>query len=145
MRTPLYKRHGNIALPEKHGNIARQKRHGIIALPKQHIMKKLCHYIAKYMGVLVLAAALLALAFPGLLSQVRPTVINYLLGIIMFGMGMALNLRDFKIVFRQPKDIFIGCMAQFTVMPLLAVALSRVFALDEALSHRPVLGSFCCF
>ena len=143
MRTPLYKRHGNIALPEKHGNIARQKRHGIIALPKQHIMKKLCHYIAKYMGVLVLAAALLALAFPGLLSQVRPTVINYLLGIIMFGMGMALNLRDFKIAFSQPKDIFIGCMAQFTVMPLLAWALTRAFQLDEALALGVVLVGCC--
>ena len=83
-------------------------------------MKRLCHYISEYMGVLVLAVALLALAFPSAFQQVRPTVINYLLGVVMFGMGLTLNLQDFKIVFSRPKDVVIGCLAQFTVMPLLA-------------------------
>ena len=88
-------------------------------------MKKLCHYISEYMGVLVLAAALLAVAFPSVLQQVPTTVINYLLGVVMFGMGLTLNLMDFKIVFSRPKDVIIGCLAQFTVMPLLAWALAR--------------------
>ena len=44
-------------------------------------MKKLCHYISEYMGMLVLAAALLALVFPSVLQQIRPTVINPLLGV----------------------------------------------------------------
>ena len=106
-------------------------------------MKKLCHYISQYMGLLVLAAALLALAFPGLFGQVRPTVINYLLGVVMFGMGLTLNLKDFKIVFSRPKDILIGCLAQFTIMPLLAWALSRLFQLDEALALGVVLVGCC--
>ena len=72
------------------------------------------------MGVLVLAAALLALTFPNVLQQIRPTFINYLLGVVMFGMGLTLNLNDFKIVFSRPKDVIIGCLAQFTIMPLLA-------------------------
>ena len=83
-------------------------------------MKKICHYISRYMGVLVLAAALLALAFPSALQQVRPKAINYLLGVVMFGMGLTLNLKDFKIVFSRPKDVVIGCLAQYTIMPLLA-------------------------
>ena len=83
-------------------------------------MKTLCHYISEYMGVLVLVAALLALAFPSVLQQVPTTVINYLLGVVMFGMGLTLNLQDFKIVFSRPKDVIIGCLAQFTIMPLLA-------------------------
>ena len=102
-------------------------------------MKKLCHYISEYMGILVLAAALLALAFPDLLGQVRPTVISYLLGVVMFGMGLTLNLRDFKIVFSRPKDVIIGCLAQFTVMPLLAWCLAWLFRLDEALALGVVL------
>ena len=95
------------------------------------------------MGLLVLAAALLALAFPDWLRQVRPTVINYLLGVVMFGMGLALNLRDFKIVFSRPKDVTIGCLAQFTVMPLLAWGLTRLFQLDEALALGVVLVGCC--
>jgi BASS family bile acid:Na+ symporter len=106
-------------------------------------MKKLCHYISEYMGVLVLAAALLALAFPSVLQQVPTTVINPLLGVIMFGMGLTLNLKDFKIVFSRPKDVIIGCLAQFTIMPLLAWGLARAFQLDEALALGVVLVGCC--
>ena len=106
-------------------------------------MKKLCHYISEYMGVLVLAAAVLALAFPSVLQQVPTTVINPLLGVIMFGMGLTLNLNDFKIVFSRPKDVIIGCLAQFTIMPLLAWGLSRAFQLDEALALGVVLVGCC--
>lgn len=106
-------------------------------------MKKLCHYISEYMGILVLVTALLSFAFPQLLQQVRPTVINYLLGVVMFGMGLTLNLQDFKIVFSRPKDVIIGCLAQFTVMPLLAWGLSRLFSLDEALALGVILVGCC--
>jgi BASS family bile acid:Na+ symporter len=95
------------------------------------------------MGILVLIAAVLALVFPETLATVRPTVINYLLGVVMFGMGLTLNLHDFQIVFSRPKDVIIGCLAQFTVMPLLAWILSRLFALDEALALGVVLVGCC--
>ena len=75
-------------------------------------MKKLCRYISEYMGVLVLAAALLALAFPRVLQQVPTAVINYLLGVVMFGMGLTLNLQDFKIVFSRPRDVMAGSFQQ---------------------------------
>ena len=106
-------------------------------------MKRLCHYISEYMGSLVLAAAALALVFPDVLQQIRPTVINYLLGVVMFGMGLTLNLQDFKIVFSRPKDVIIGCLAQFTIMPLLAWGLTRTFQLDEALTLGVVLVGCC--
>lgn len=106
-------------------------------------MKRLCHYISEYMGILVLVAALLALVFPDVLKEIRPTVINYMLGVVMFGMGLTLNLQDFKIVFSRPKDILIGCLAQFTIMPLLAWSLARMFSLDEALALGVVLVGCC--
>ena len=106
-------------------------------------MKRLCHYISEYMGVLVLAAAVLALAFPEMPQQVPTKTINYLLGVVMFGMGLTLNLKDFKIVFSRPKDVIIGCLAQFTIMPLLAWALARAFLLDEALALGVVLVGCC--
>ena len=95
------------------------------------------------MGVLVLLSAIVALTFPELVSQVKPTVINPLLGVIMFGMGLTLRADDFRIVFSRPKDVIIGCLAQFTVMPLLAWMLARVFALDEALTVGVVLVGCC--
>ena len=95
------------------------------------------------MGLLVLAAALLALAFPNVLGQISPKVINYLLGVVMFGMGLTLNLQDFKVVFSRPKDVVTGCVAQFTIMPLLAWVLSKLFHLDEALALGVVLVGCC--
>ena len=106
-------------------------------------MKKICHVISEYMGVLVLLSALAALAFPQVFSVIKPTVINPLLGVIMFGMGLTLKADDFRVVFSRPKDILIGCLAQFTVMPLLAWILARLFALDEALTVGVVLVGCC--
>lgn len=106
-------------------------------------MKKLCQFISKYMGLLVLAAALLALLFPNSIERVSPSAINYMIGMVMFGMGLTLNLRDFTIVFSQPKDIIVGCLAQFTIMPLLAWGLAWLFQLDEALTLGVVLVGCC--
>ena len=99
--------------------------------------------ISDYMGVLVLAAAVVALLFPSVLQQIPTKVINYMLGVVMFGMGLTLNLKDFKIVFSRPKDVIVGCLAQFTIMPLLAWGLARLFHLDEALALGVVLVGCC--
>lgn len=106
-------------------------------------MKKLCSYISKYMAVLVLVCAVLSLLFPGVLQPIPTKTINYLLGVVMFGMGLALNLHDFQVVFSRPKDIIIGCLAQYTVMPFLAWGLAKVFQLDEALALGVVLVGCC--
>ena len=106
-------------------------------------MKLLCKLISDYMGLLVLIAAVAALAVPSLFSAIKPTLISPMLGIIMFGMGMALRIDDFRILFSRPRDVFVGCLAQFTVMPLLAWALSRAFQLDEALALGVVLVGCC--
>ena len=88
-------------------------------------------------------AAVMALVMPSAFSGLKPTIINPLLGIIMFGMGMALRIEDFSIVFSRPRDVVIGCLAQFTIMPLLAFALSRLFSLDEALAVGVLLVGCC--
>ena len=106
-------------------------------------MKKLCKYISDYMGVLVLLAAIVALLWPDMLAHVKPTVINPLLGVIMFGMGLTLSWQDFHVVFSRPRDIVIGCATQFTVMPLLAFLLARLFRLDDALTIGVVLVGCC--
>ena len=107
------------------------------------MIKRFCKLISDYMGVLVLLAAVVALITPGTFSGIKPTVINPMLGVIMFGMGMALQIKDFNIVFSHPKDVLIGCLAQFTVMPMLAWTLARLFSLDEALTIGVVLVGCC--
>ena len=106
-------------------------------------MKRVCKLISDYMGVLVFLSAILALVFPDTLSHMKPGLINPLLGVIMFGMGLTLRPEDFRVVFSRPKDVVIGCLAQFTVMPLLAFALARIFSLNEALTVGVILVGCC--
>ena len=71
-------------------------------------MKRLCRLISDYMGMLVLLCAVVALLLPELFSHVKPTVINPLLGVIMFGMGMTLRVEDFRIVFSLDEALTVG-------------------------------------
>lgn len=61
----------------------------------------------------------------------------------MFGMGLTLNPTDFKILFSRPKDVIIGCMAQFTIMPLTAWMLTLLFHLPEDLALGVILVGCC--
>ena len=107
------------------------------------MIKRICHFISEYMGVIVLLTAVAALVFPSFFNIVSPKSINYLLGLVMFGMGLTLNARDFEVVFSRPKDVIIGCLAQFLIMPALAWLLARAFMLDDALALGVVLVGCC--
>ncbi len=106
-------------------------------------MKKFSELVGKYMAVIVLVVAALALFVPGTCLWVETSWINYLLMLVMFGMGLTLKFGDFTIVFKRPKDILIGCIAQFTVMPLLAFGLGKAFGLDPALLAGVILVGTC--
>ena len=97
----------------------------------------------KYMSVIVLIIALSALLFPKTGLWISLSWINWLLMIIMFGMGLTLKFEDFKIIFSRPKDVIIGCIAQFTIMPAIAFILCKTFNLDPALTVGVVLVGTC--
>lgn len=107
------------------------------------VFEKIGDVIKKYMALIVLVIAALALFVPGSCLWIQTAWVNYLLMIVMFGMGLTLKLEDFKLVFTRPKDILIGCVAQFTLMPLLAFVLGKVFNLDAALLAGVVLVGTC--
>jgi len=111
-------------------------------------VKNVAKLISKYFGIIIILFMLVAFIEPGIFSWVTSqlfgqSVITLLLGIIMFGMGMTLNIEDFKIVLKRPLDILKGTLAQYTIMPLLALALSMMFGLEEALMVGVVLVGTC--
>ena len=106
-------------------------------------MKRLCDFIARWMGLLVVIVAAVSLLIPASFSWIDTWSINPLLGVIMFGMGLTLSPHDFHIVLSRPKDILTGCLAQFTVMPLLAWGLAWVFALPKELALGVMLVGCC--
>lgn len=56
------------------------------------------------------------------------------LGIIMLGLGLSLTIADFKRVFLYPRAIVIGLVCQVLLLPMVAFALARAFALPPALA-----------
>ena len=99
--------------------------------------------ISRWMALIVLVVAAGSLIWPEVFGVIRTAWISYLLGVVMFGMGLTLNLHDFKVVFSRPKDILIGVVAQFCIMPLLAWLLTKVFQLPPELAVGVVLVGCC--
>ncbi|MBQ2664421.1 MAG: bile acid:sodium symporter family protein [Clostridia bacterium] len=107
------------------------------------ILEKISDLFGKYLAIIVLAVAALSLFLPKSALWIQTSWVNYLLMVIMFGMGLTMKPKDFTIVFTKPKEIIIGCAAQFIIMPALAFVLSRVFNLDAALTAGVVLVGTC--
>ena len=106
-------------------------------------LEKLSAFFGKWMALIVIAVAALALFAPQTCLWIKTSWINWLLGIVMFGMGLTLKMIDFKVVFSLPKDIIIGFIAQFTLMPLIAFVLTKAFQLPTEIAVGVILVGTC--
>jgi len=107
-----------------------------------YYLSKLSNFVSKYMAPLVIIVAAIALFEPSSFKWAAPKI-TILLGVVMFGMGMTLKPRDFKLVFQRPRDVFIGALAQFTIMPLLVWCLAKAFDLPPELAAGVILVGTC--
>lgn len=93
--------------------------------------------------VWVSVCALIALYEPKYFTWFSGAMITYGLGGIMLGMGLTLNLQDFKEVLKTPKWAALGLLLQFTVMPLLGWGLSLLFHLPPFFATGLILVACC--
>ena len=107
------------------------------------MLKRFCDVIANHMATIVIIVAVLALFLPTTFSWCPTSWISPMLGLVMFGMGLTLDPYDFKIVFTRPKDILIGSLAQFTIMPFIAYILAKIFGLNDELTIGVILVGCC--
>ncbi len=111
-------------------------------------MKNLCKLIGKYFGMIAVLFLILGMTMPQNFTWVvgkfgGVAVLSLLLGVVMFGMGTTLDLKDFALVLKRPLDVFIGACAQFIIMPGLAYLIASAFNLDPALTAGVVLVGTC--
>lgn len=95
-------------------------------------------FIGNTFAVWVIIFAILAFVVPGGFQWISP-YINILLGIIMFGMGLTLKFKDFKQVITAPKEVITLVVAQYTIMPLIAVGLVFLFQLPAEIAIGVIL------
>ena len=105
-------------------------------------LQNIGRFIVKNMVWLVVLVGAAGAVFPASLSWIAPQV-PLLLGIVMFGMGMTIELKDFRHLVRHPWDVGIGVLAQFTIMPLVAYLLTQAFSLPPDLAVGVILVGTC--
>ncbi len=91
----------------------------------------------------VLACSVAALVRPEAFTWFSGGLITAGLGIIMLGMGLTLEVEDFRRVLARPLPIGLGVLFQFLVMPLLGVSLAAVFGLPTGFAVGLILVSCC--
>ncbi|WP_132766828.1 bile acid:sodium symporter family protein [Tepidibacillus fermentans] len=101
-------------------------------------LAKLSSFVGRTFAVWVLFFAVLAYFFPSSFVWLGKYIVP-LLGIIMFGMGLTLSAADFKEVFRRPKDVVIGVLGQFLIMPAIAFGLAKGLALPPEVAVGVIL------
>lgn len=100
-------------------------------------------WIAAHITLIVVLVTVVALFLPSSFAWIGTSAITPMLGVVMFGMGLTLRPSDFKPVLQHPKDILIGELAQFLIMPFLAWLLSKLLALPEGLALGVILVGCC--
>ncbi|MDQ0208436.1 bile acid:sodium symporter family protein [Alkalicoccobacillus murimartini] len=98
--------------------------------------------ISKYFALIVILVSVIAFAVPGIFTWIQP-YITFLLGVIMFGMGLTMKASDFAIVAKKPIPVLIGVVAQFVIMPGIAFGLTQVFNLPYELAVGVILVGAC--
>lgn len=99
--------------------------------------------LTRFTAIVIIIAAIIAMIEPASFSWVKGDIQILMLGTIMLGMGMTLGKEDYRILAQRPLDILVGTIAQYTIMPLLAIAIGRGLGLSDGLTLGLVLVGSC--
>ena len=123
------------------------------------LIKFLLHWYTKLFGVWIVLFAVVGYFFSqpfvflakarmfGTAAEQWPEVFQSLrspnlwfFSLTMFGIGAVLTAADFKNITKRPVIVLIGTVAQFTLMPLGAFVLSKLFGLDPMLAAGLIIA-----
>lgn len=97
----------------------------------------------------IIAAVVAAVIYPERFLHVGPYdlrnkwLILIIIQAVMFGMGTQMGLRDFVGIVQMPWGVFVGIFCQFTIMPLVGFALTKLFHFPPEIAAGVVLIGSC--
>lgn len=89
-------------------------------------------HITRLFPLWAILGCLIAWFIPQTLTPWKPAILP-LLALIMFAMGLSLTGQDFKRAVNSPRQIFLGLVLQYSLMPLLAWLIATRFHLSTTL------------
>ncbi|MGT2929887.1 bile acid:sodium symporter family protein [Streptococcus dentasini] len=99
-------------------------------------------WLSKWFTVIVIIWAAFNYVLPQTSTWVIPNT-SYLLGIILFGMGLTLTTEDFIRISKRPIPVVLGTVAHYVIMPGLAWLLCLLFHLKGATAAGVILVGSC--
>lgn len=106
------------------------------------MLRQIGQFASKTFLLWMLIASVIGFIVPSAFAAMTPWI-PYLLGVVMLGMGLSIRLDDFKIVFKSPKPVIIGVLLQYTIMPLLAWLIVKLFQLPPEVAIGVLLVGCC--
>ncbi|WP_126425695.1 bile acid:sodium symporter family protein [Brevibacillus marinus] len=106
------------------------------------ILERISRFVGNTFAFWVLLVSILAFSYPAWFVGLGPYVAP-LLGIVMFGMGLTLSTAEFQEVLRRPKEVLLGVLAQFVIMPLLGYGLAAGLRLTPEVAVGVILVGSC--
>ena len=105
-------------------------------------VERLGKIMSKYMTILIIGALVYSFIQPKTFLWVVPNM-NTILQILMFSVGVTISIDQFKLVLERPKDVFIGALGQFTIMPIVAFLICKLMNLPPEISIGVILVGCC--
>ena len=117
-------------------------------------LQKASKFLSDYTSIVVIAIAVLTFFVPHMMGWVnfqlftdpvsnKFTSQSIIIGVIMFSMGLTLTTEDFRILAQRPFDICVGAIAQYLIMPFLALGISRALHLPNGIALGLILVGCC--
>jgi BASS family bile acid:Na+ symporter len=105
-------------------------------------IEKASQFVGKTFSAWVVLFACFGFFAPHLFTGLKPWI-TPLLGIVMFGMGLTLSTADFREVFRRPRDVAIGVVGHYLIMPGIAYVLALALRLPPDIAVGVILVGCC--
>jgi len=102
------------------------------------MLKKVLTFYTKYFAVWVIVFGVVAYFVPKPFVALRDYM-DWFFALTMFGIGAVLQIEDFKRIAQRPIIVLIGSAAQFSIMPLGALALAKLFGLPPEIAVGLIL------
>lgn len=103
---------------------------------------KFVTFMNKFFTVWIVLGAIAAYFFP---TPFKPLAkyVSYCIMAVMLSMGLTVSIDDFKLVFARPKDVLWGIILRYMIMPLVAVAITKILGLPPVLAVGMILVGCC--
>ncbi len=94
--------------------------------------------ITQNIGLIIIISSVIAYFLPQYFAWMT-SYTTIFLAFAMFGMGTSIDEKSFKEIIRHPREVIIGIIAQYTVMPIIAWILAMVFRVNKDIALGIIL------